>query len=133
MTRGFTALVSVVTIAGFLLAAVATASYAGFYARASMLAFEGREASRAAARACAESVQLKLLYEPKYVGDDTYTLNENIHCRIGRVESADESKRIRVRVSSDISHVNRQTELEVIIDSQSRQVVTMQEIPNAAQ
>ena len=137
MTRGFTALVSVVTIAGFLIAAVATASYAGFYTRASMLRYEGREASRAAARGCAESVRLRLLYEPEYVGKDAFVLDENVYCRIGPIETVEDSSissgSSRFKVLADAPYARHSTEFDVTIDSESKQVVTVQEIPNTAQ
>lgn len=121
MTRGFIALISVILICGFLLVIVATLSLRSYYARLGVLEREYKEQSRAYSYACIESVQLRVLAEPSYVGGDSIPIGDGI-CTVG--------ERTYNSFTVGYTYRGRSTLYRVQIEPNSRKIDGVQEIPS---
>lgn len=121
MTRGFIALISVILICGFLLVIVVTLSLRSYYARLGVLEWEYKVQSRAYGHACIESIQLRVLAEPAYVGGDSVPIGDGI-CDIGILAENSFTVRYTYRGSSTLYRVQ--------IEPSTRSIQRVQEIPS---
>ncbi|TSC70246.1 MAG: putative endonuclease [Parcubacteria group bacterium Gr01-1014_46] len=122
--RGFVALMSSIVISSILLVITVNTGQISFYNRFNILDSEMKEMSSGLADACLDIALLNFAQNSSYSGNTTVNVGEN-SCLIGSIVTNGTHKIFNTKGVFRNAHTN----LKVIIDGTSLQVISAEEIP----